>query len=163
MEDFSRYTADIVRQLEPFVQQAVVRVLSAARNLWPHADVHEYGSFSTGLWLPNSDVDLVVQVRERAAASALGCLHALIAQLFAATVAAAAVPRMHCDLLHATHRARRVWSRPPWWTCVRTWRGCQGKSATSPGWPTWWSLTRRACLCSSLFADKGRSSGYRWM
>ena len=32
------------------------------KRLWHDASVEQFGSFSTGLWLPNSDVDVVVVV-----------------------------------------------------------------------------------------------------
>jgi non-canonical poly(A) RNA polymerase PAPD5/7 len=38
----------------------VQRIKKITKNLWPQADVFVFGSFETGLWLPNSDVDIVV-------------------------------------------------------------------------------------------------------
>lgn len=39
---------------------AVRRITEAVRRLWPHARVEVFGSYRTGLYLPTSDIDLVV-------------------------------------------------------------------------------------------------------
>ncbi|XP_077302789.1 terminal nucleotidyltransferase 4B-like isoform X2 [Arctopsyche grandis] len=39
---------------------AVRRITDAVRRLWPHARVEVFGSYRTGLYLPTSDIDLVV-------------------------------------------------------------------------------------------------------
>nr|XP_055074980.1 terminal nucleotidyltransferase 4A isoform X2 [Misgurnus anguillicaudatus] len=41
-------------------QEVVDRIESVIKELWPTADVQIFGSFSTGLYLPTSDIDLVV-------------------------------------------------------------------------------------------------------
>ncbi|XP_060721607.1 terminal nucleotidyltransferase 4A isoform X1 [Tachysurus vachellii] len=41
-------------------QEVVYRIESVIKKLWPSADVQIFGSFSTGLYLPTSDIDLVV-------------------------------------------------------------------------------------------------------
>ncbi|XP_076864584.1 terminal nucleotidyltransferase 4A isoform X2 [Brachyhypopomus gauderio] len=41
-------------------QEVVDRIESVIKELWPNADVQIFGSFSTGLYLPTSDIDLVV-------------------------------------------------------------------------------------------------------
>ncbi|KAF7686335.1 hypothetical protein HF521_015697 [Silurus meridionalis] len=41
-------------------QEVVDRIESVIKELWPSADVQIFGSFSTGLYLPTSDIDLVV-------------------------------------------------------------------------------------------------------
>ncbi|XP_056597989.1 terminal nucleotidyltransferase 4A isoform X1 [Triplophysa dalaica] len=41
-------------------QEVVARIESIIKELWPSADVQIFGSFSTGLYLPTSDIDLVV-------------------------------------------------------------------------------------------------------
>ncbi|XP_062866054.1 terminal nucleotidyltransferase 4A [Trichomycterus rosablanca] len=41
-------------------QEVVRRIESVIKELWPSADVQIFGSFSTGLYLPTSDIDLVV-------------------------------------------------------------------------------------------------------
>ncbi|XP_015224082.2 terminal nucleotidyltransferase 4B isoform X1 [Lepisosteus oculatus] len=40
--------------------EVVKRIESVIKDLWPSADVQIFGSFSTGLYLPTSDIDLVV-------------------------------------------------------------------------------------------------------
>ncbi|XP_060776438.1 terminal nucleotidyltransferase 4A-like [Neoarius graeffei] len=45
---------------EAMRRDVVSRIESVIKNLWPAADVQIFGSFSTGLYLPTSDIDLVV-------------------------------------------------------------------------------------------------------
>lgn len=40
---------DVVRRIEHVIL-----------SLWPEAEVHVFGSYRTGLYLPTSDIDLVV-------------------------------------------------------------------------------------------------------
>ncbi|KAM9253549.1 terminal nucleotidyltransferase 4A isoform 2-T2 [Dugong dugon] len=40
--------------------EVVKRIETVIKDLWPTADVQIFGSFSTGLYLPTSDIDLVV-------------------------------------------------------------------------------------------------------
>ncbi|XP_063778840.1 terminal nucleotidyltransferase 4A [Pseudophryne corroboree] len=41
-------------------REVVNRIETVIKDLWPSADVQIFGSFSTGLYLPTSDIDLVV-------------------------------------------------------------------------------------------------------
>ncbi|KPP71866.1 DNA polymerase sigma-like, partial [Scleropages formosus] len=41
-------------------KEVVNRIETVIKELWPSADVQIFGSFSTGLYLPTSDIDLVV-------------------------------------------------------------------------------------------------------
>ncbi|OWK02220.1 PAPD7 [Cervus elaphus hippelaphus] len=41
-------------------REVVRRIETVVKDLWPTADVQIFGSFSTGLYLPTSDIDLVV-------------------------------------------------------------------------------------------------------
>ncbi|XP_015448920.1 non-canonical poly(A) RNA polymerase PAPD7 isoform X3 [Pteropus alecto] len=41
-------------------REVVGRIETVVKDLWPAADVQIFGSFSTGLYLPTSDIDLVV-------------------------------------------------------------------------------------------------------
>ncbi|XP_053253517.1 terminal nucleotidyltransferase 4A isoform X2 [Podarcis raffonei] len=41
-------------------REVVKRIKMVIKDLWPTADVQIFGSFSTGLYLPTSDIDLVV-------------------------------------------------------------------------------------------------------
>ncbi|XP_017347509.2 terminal nucleotidyltransferase 4A [Ictalurus punctatus] len=45
---------------EAMRRDVVNRIESVIKNLWPAANVQIFGSFSTGLYLPTSDIDLVV-------------------------------------------------------------------------------------------------------
>ncbi|XP_059801109.1 terminal nucleotidyltransferase 4A isoform X2 [Hypanus sabinus] len=45
---------------EAMRKEVVKRIESVIKELWPSADVQIFGSFSTGLYLPTSDIDLVV-------------------------------------------------------------------------------------------------------
>uniref|UniRef100_UPI00398E8CBB terminal nucleotidyltransferase 4B n=1 Tax=Pristiophorus japonicus TaxID=55135 RepID=UPI00398E8CBB len=57
--DFYNYMSP--RQEEAKMRMEVVdRIESVIKELWPSADVQIFGSFSTGLYLPTSDIDLVV-------------------------------------------------------------------------------------------------------
>ncbi|KAL9975956.1 hypothetical protein ACROYT_G013180 [Oculina patagonica] len=41
-------------------QEVIARVQEVIKRLWPTAEVEVYGSFRTGLYLPTSDIDIVV-------------------------------------------------------------------------------------------------------
>ncbi|XP_012577192.1 PREDICTED: non-canonical poly(A) RNA polymerase PAPD7 [Condylura cristata] len=41
-------------------REVVTRIETVVKDLWPAAEVQIFGSFSTGLYLPTSDIDLVV-------------------------------------------------------------------------------------------------------
>ncbi|XP_051999959.1 terminal nucleotidyltransferase 4A-like [Xyrauchen texanus] len=45
---------------EEMRRDVVNRIEAVIKDLWPTAKVHIFGSFSTGLYLPTSDIDLVV-------------------------------------------------------------------------------------------------------
>ncbi|XP_046883737.1 terminal nucleotidyltransferase 4A-like isoform X1 [Hypomesus transpacificus] len=45
---------------EAMRREVVTRIETVIKNLWPTARVEIFGSFSTGLYLPTSDIDLVV-------------------------------------------------------------------------------------------------------
>ncbi|XP_030596209.1 terminal nucleotidyltransferase 4A [Archocentrus centrarchus] len=57
--DFYKYITP--RPEEAAMRKEVVnRIETVIRELWPTVDVQIYGSFSTGLYLPTSDIDLMV-------------------------------------------------------------------------------------------------------
>ncbi|KAJ8002853.1 hypothetical protein DPEC_G00163280 [Dallia pectoralis] len=59
IQDFYAYMSP--RQEEERMRTDVVdRIERVIKELWPTADVQVFGSFSTGLYLPTSDIDLVV-------------------------------------------------------------------------------------------------------
>ncbi|KAM9384029.1 LOW QUALITY PROTEIN: terminal nucleotidyltransferase 4A [Pholidichthys leucotaenia] len=58
-EDFYKFMSP--RPEEAAMREEVVnRIEMIIKELWPTADVQIFGSFSTGLYLPTSDIDLVV-------------------------------------------------------------------------------------------------------
>ncbi|XP_059368662.1 terminal nucleotidyltransferase 4B-like [Carassius carassius] len=59
IKDFYEYISP--RPEEDHMRQEVVdRIQRVIKDLWPNAEVQVFGSFSTGLYLPTSDIDLVV-------------------------------------------------------------------------------------------------------
>ncbi|KAG2469834.1 terminal nucleotidyltransferase 4B isoform X2 [Polypterus senegalus] len=57
--DFYKYMSPRPEE-EKMRLEVVKRIEGVIRELWPNADVQIFGSFSTGLYLPTSDIDLVV-------------------------------------------------------------------------------------------------------
>ncbi|XP_057368151.1 terminal nucleotidyltransferase 4B-like [Daphnia carinata] len=59
IEDFFQYMTPTPQEHQ--VRLAVVhRIIDVIMKIWPHASVQIFGSFHTGLYLPTSDIDLVV-------------------------------------------------------------------------------------------------------
>eukprot|EP01133_Synstelium_polycarpum_P015049 gene15049-17807_t len=57
------FVSDVGDRTYPHVQnchQVIGLIKSVVKRLWPNAELDIYGSFMTGLWLPSSDVDIVV-------------------------------------------------------------------------------------------------------
>jgi tRNA nucleotidyltransferase (CCA-adding enzyme) len=61
--DYAKYTKSIVAEMAVHIEKSIEKVRSCVRKLWPKAVVETYGSYSTGIWLPSSDIDLVILVR----------------------------------------------------------------------------------------------------
>ncbi|XP_030580409.1 terminal nucleotidyltransferase 4B [Archocentrus centrarchus] len=59
IEDFYKYISPRPEE-EKMRQEVVERITGVILELWPSAKVQVFGSFSTGLYLPTSDIDLVV-------------------------------------------------------------------------------------------------------
>ncbi|XP_077144338.1 terminal nucleotidyltransferase 4B isoform X1 [Ranitomeya variabilis] len=57
--DFYKYMSPRPEE-ETMRMEVVKRIESVIKELWPSADVQIFGSFKTGLYLPTSDIDLVV-------------------------------------------------------------------------------------------------------
>uniref|UniRef100_A0A8C6SHX7 Terminal nucleotidyltransferase 4A n=1 Tax=Neogobius melanostomus TaxID=47308 RepID=A0A8C6SHX7_9GOBI len=57
--DFYRYISPRPEE-EKMRLEVVDRIKEVIHDLWPSAEVQVFGSFSTGLYLPTSDIDLVV-------------------------------------------------------------------------------------------------------
>ncbi|KAM8947783.1 terminal nucleotidyltransferase 4B isoform 2-T2 [Pelodytes ibericus] len=59
MIDFYKYMSPRPEE-EKMRMEVVNRIENVIKELWPNADVQIFGSFKTGLYLPTSDIDLVV-------------------------------------------------------------------------------------------------------
>ncbi|XP_062845844.1 terminal nucleotidyltransferase 4B [Trichomycterus rosablanca] len=59
IKDFYEYMSPRPEE-ERMRLEVVDRIQRVIKDLWPSADVQVFGSFSTGLYLPTSDIDLVV-------------------------------------------------------------------------------------------------------
>ncbi|NXF29188.1 PAPD5 polymerase, partial [Nyctibius bracteatus] len=57
--DFYKYISPRPEE-ERMRMEVVNRIENVIKELWPNADVQIFGSFKTGLYLPTSDIDLVV-------------------------------------------------------------------------------------------------------
>nr|XP_033797602.1 terminal nucleotidyltransferase 4B [Geotrypetes seraphini] len=57
--DFYKYMSPRTEE-EKMRMEVVNRIENVIKELWPSADVQIFGSFKTGLYLPTSDIDLVV-------------------------------------------------------------------------------------------------------
>ncbi|CAA6665773.1 unnamed protein product [Spirodela intermedia] len=56
----SRFRSPMVQLHKVDREAAVQRVFEVIKYIWPHCDVEVFGSFRTGLYLPTSDVDVVI-------------------------------------------------------------------------------------------------------
>ncbi len=63
VEIYADYTRHETERMRPTIEADIEDVRAAVLTLFPNARVSTFGSYATGLWLPTSDVDLVVQVR----------------------------------------------------------------------------------------------------
>uniref|UniRef100_A0A1A8F4G5 Terminal nucleotidyltransferase 4A n=1 Tax=Nothobranchius korthausae TaxID=1143690 RepID=A0A1A8F4G5_9TELE len=59
IKDFYEYISPRLEE-EKMRLEVVDRIKGVIHDLWPSAEVQVFGSFSTGLYLPTSDIDLVV-------------------------------------------------------------------------------------------------------
>uniref|UniRef100_A0A8C2BS74 Terminal nucleotidyltransferase 4A n=1 Tax=Cyprinus carpio TaxID=7962 RepID=A0A8C2BS74_CYPCA len=59
IKDFYEYISPRPEE-EHMRLEVVARIHRVIKDLWPNAEVQVFGSFSTGLYLPTSDIDLVV-------------------------------------------------------------------------------------------------------
>ncbi|TDH65752.1 hypothetical protein CCR75_006140 [Bremia lactucae] len=60
MNRYCIYTQRVVDAARQYIDAAIAHIVESVRKIWPHASVTCFGSYSTGLWLPSSDVDVVV-------------------------------------------------------------------------------------------------------
>lgn len=57
---FAAYSQRVVDATRPPIDAAIEQIARCVAAIWPQARVTRFGSFATGLWLPSSDVDVVV-------------------------------------------------------------------------------------------------------
>ncbi|KAI9922116.1 hypothetical protein PsorP6_001924 [Peronosclerospora sorghi] len=57
---YSTYTQKVVDAARHHIDAAIAHIAQGVCKIWPHASVTCFGSYSTGLWLPSSDVDVVI-------------------------------------------------------------------------------------------------------
>jgi non-canonical poly(A) RNA polymerase PAPD5/7 len=57
---FATYSQRVVDATRPPIDAAIEQIARCVAAIWPQARVTRFGSFATGLWLPSSDVDVVV-------------------------------------------------------------------------------------------------------
>jgi non-canonical poly(A) RNA polymerase PAPD5/7 len=57
--DFYDYMQPSVKDNEDRLD-VIQRIKTIAQELWPDSQIDIFGSYETGLWLPNSDIDLVI-------------------------------------------------------------------------------------------------------
>lgn len=60
MTSYCTYTSEIVASLQKSINEAIAHISTCVQTIWPEATVTCFGSFASGLWLPSSDVDVVV-------------------------------------------------------------------------------------------------------
>lgn len=58
--EYANYTRVTVEQMTIHIEQMITSVRTCVVSLWPKSKVEPFGSYSTGIWLPSSDVDLVI-------------------------------------------------------------------------------------------------------
>lgn len=63
--EYAQYTRSTVEDMAVHIELMITNVRTCVQSLWPRSNVETFGSYSTGIWLPSSDVDLVILVRAR--------------------------------------------------------------------------------------------------
>ncbi|DAZ93794.1 TPA: hypothetical protein N0F65_009916 [Lagenidium giganteum] len=58
--EYAKYTKATVDAMAVHIEEMIAQVRSCVLPLWSHAKIETFGSYSTGIWLPSSDVDLVI-------------------------------------------------------------------------------------------------------
>ena len=58
--EYTNYTKTTVSAMAVHIEAMIEDVRKCVRSLWPTSQVETFGSYSTGIWLPSSDVDLVI-------------------------------------------------------------------------------------------------------
>ncbi|GMG16789.1 unnamed protein product [Phytophthora fragariaefolia] len=57
---YAEYTRATVDKMAVHIEQMIANVRASVLTLWPQPQVETFGSYSTGIWLARSDVDLVI-------------------------------------------------------------------------------------------------------
>ncbi|KAG2785383.1 hypothetical protein PC129_g14016 [Phytophthora cactorum] len=57
---YANYTKNTVDKMAVHIEEMIANVRASVQSLWPQSKVETFGSYSTGIWLPSSDVDLVI-------------------------------------------------------------------------------------------------------
>ncbi|KAL4099396.1 hypothetical protein PRIC1_007202 [Phytophthora ramorum] len=58
--EYATYTKSTVDAMAVHIEEMITNVRASVLSLWPQSKVETFGSYSTGIWLPSSDVDLVI-------------------------------------------------------------------------------------------------------
>ncbi|KAJ0399466.1 hypothetical protein P43SY_009130 [Pythium insidiosum] len=58
--EYAEYTKATVEAMTVHIEEMVANVRGCVLSLWPKSKIEPFGSYSTGIWLPSSDVDLVI-------------------------------------------------------------------------------------------------------
>ncbi|GLD97719.1 hypothetical protein PINS_up006409 [Pythium insidiosum] len=58
--EYCDYTQRVIAKQQAAMEDAIWNISICVQSIWPEATVTCFGSFATGLWLPSSDVDVVV-------------------------------------------------------------------------------------------------------
>ncbi|UIZ28176.1 hypothetical protein KXD40_004476 [Peronospora effusa] len=57
---YTMYTKKTVAKMAVHIEEMIANVRASVVSMWPQSKVETFGSYSTGIWLPSSDVDLVI-------------------------------------------------------------------------------------------------------
>ncbi|CAI5744218.1 unnamed protein product [Peronospora destructor] len=57
---YTMYTKKTVEKMAVHIEEMIANVCASVVSMWPQSKVETFGSYSTGIWLPSSDVDLVI-------------------------------------------------------------------------------------------------------
>ena len=65
LRQFGAYVSEVDEQSRPVIDHMITLLQEAVTQACPGAILESYGSYATGLWLPSSDVDMVVHLPKR--------------------------------------------------------------------------------------------------
>lgn len=58
--EYTKHTLATVDAMAVHIEEMIAHVDRCVHSLWPTSRMEPFGSYSTGIWLPSSDVDLVI-------------------------------------------------------------------------------------------------------